>query len=242
MASLTEKTKAETASNASIEDHHSPLSSMTSMTRLNDNFSNLLKMEHYHDNNSDRKDSMDTQLFHLDHQNLPKEEEHMKMLASMGNGDLSEMNHLVGLHTNPVHRGNYHMNYFDASLSEMSPDQMLGDGPEAVSHMFFPREFESFNDMVSALQTRPFSNDNFFHDPSVFLCPRTFNTHQMIDDKAHKIENVMDYDDHGENSGNCTLKSFMDTQNLFREALSKASFISYNGNPTGYRKDSFDLF
>jgi hypothetical protein len=240
-ASLTEKTKAETASNASIEDHHSPLSTMTSMTRLNDNFTNLLKMDNHYDHISDRKDSIDTTLFQLDHQNLPKDEEqHMKVLASMGNGDLSEMNHMIGLQANPLHRGNY---YYDASFSEMSTDQMIGDGPDHVSnHMFFPKEFDSFNDMVSALQTRPFNNDNFFYDPGVFLCPRTFNTHPMIEDKTHKLENVMDYDDHGENAGSYTLKGFMDSQNLFREALNKASFISYSGNPAGYIKDSFDLF
>jgi hypothetical protein len=238
LASLTEKTKADTASNVSIEEHHSPLSSMTSMTRLNDNFSNLLKMDHHYDTISDRRDSIDTTLFQLDHQNLPKDEEHMKVLVSMGNGELQDMNHMIGLQANPIHRGNY---YYDPSLSEMGTDQMLGDGPDHVSHMFFPKEFDSFNDMVNALQTRPFNNDNFFYDPNVFLCPRQY-AHPMIEDKTHRLENVMDYDDHGENAGNYTLKGFMDNQNLFREALSKASFISYSGNPTGYIKDSFDLF
>jgi molybdenum-dependent DNA-binding transcriptional regulator ModE len=131
---------------------------------------------------------------------------------------------------------NFHsMNFSDIAFPDFN--HMPGDAHDFQNYRRLSRDFDSFNDMVSALHGKPGQHEEHLHDPSIFLGPKS---HVHGDDKHGKTDNVMDFDDHGEATGNCPLRSFMDTQRMFRNALRKASFLSYGSN-TGFRKGSFDL-
>lgn len=129
---------------------------------------------------------------------------------------------------------NYHHNYNDNFLHE----PMGGDFHNFSNTMHYPSEFDLFNDTISSFK-RKLSIDDFFHDPNGSLGNKEFNTPNHADDKHFKFDNATHHDTHGENA-NCPLKSFMDTQNLLRQALRKASFASNNGSYAGYRRGSFD--
>jgi len=137
------------------------------------------------------------------------------------------------------------MNYNDqlAHHHEVGRNYMLTEGLEHGNYgmQTYGREFDSFNDMVSALHHRPAQVDEFFSDPSAFLHQRELNTHHM-EDRFLKNEHT-EFVDHGENAHNYQLKSFMDTQSMFRDALKRGTHVSYsNSNNSGFRKGSIDLF
>jgi len=127
---------------------------------------------------------------------------------------------------------NFHMSYFDAPLCETGVDHhqlqqqpnQAGEGHEYTNYMFPQGGFDPFGEMMNSMQ----------HNNGAFLYPKGFNVVNPLEDK--KGEHMMSYEDGGD------LRGFMDAQNGFRQALRKASFFSYGGNSTGYRKDSMDLF
>jgi len=145
---------------------------------------------------------------------------------------------------------NYYANYNDAMVpqqhhQEVGRNYMLTEGLEHHGNygMPYPREYDSFNDMVSSMHHRPPQVDEFFNDPSTaFLHQREMNAHHHMEDRFFKPEHGADYHEHPESSYN-PLKSFMDTQSVFRDALRKANNVSYsNSNNTTFRKSSIDLF
>jgi len=118
----------------------------------------------------------------------------------------------------------------------------MGDGHEWPNYMLFPKDIDSFNDMVHSLHGKGFNNDDLQYNSPRFQFPQGFNMCNATEEKTGKPENAMVFEDPAELFATCPLKSFMDTQNLFREALRKASFFSHGGNSTGIRKDSIDFF
>jgi molybdenum-dependent DNA-binding transcriptional regulator ModE len=148
--------------------------------------------------------------------------------------------HFMNSRKNSMHQFKLFDNFHPMNFSDMHfPDfnHMPSDAHDFQNYRRLSRDFDSFNDMVSALHGKPGQHEEHLHDPNMFLGPKS---HVHGDDKHGKTENVMDFDDHGEATGNCPLRSFMDTQRMFRNALRKASFLSYGSN-TGFRKGSFDL-
>jgi len=104
---------------------------------------------------------------------------------------------------------------------------------EVPNYMNFYNEFDSSNDMAP-WNLRKFSlSEDFCQDPSALLNIKGFN----LDDKLYKFDIGTGFDEHKD-----PLKSFMDTQNLFRSALRKASIASFSGSIPGFRKNSMDLF
>jgi len=136
---------------------------------------------------------------------------------------------------------NFHMNYFETPLAEAGADHPLAEGHKYTNYMFTPREFDPFHEMMPSMQGRHFQMDGIHQNPSAFLYPKTFNFSNGHEDKTMKVEHMTNYEDNAENP-HCPMPNFMDSENLFRQALRKASFFSYGGNSTGYRKDSMDLF
>jgi len=142
---------------------------------------------------------------------------------------------------------NYYMNYNDSMTHhhpEVNRNYMLTEGMEHQGHygMHYPREYESYD--MSNLHHRPTHAEEYFSDPTAaFLHQREVNAHHHhhpMEDRFLKPEHG-EYD-HAENAFN-PLKSFMDTQSVFRDALRKANNVSYsNSNNTGFRKSSIDLF
>jgi molybdenum-dependent DNA-binding transcriptional regulator ModE len=157
-----------------------------------------------------------------------------------GHADMHFMNSRNASRKNSMHQfklfDNFHaMNFSDIAFPDFN--HMPGDSHDFMNYRRLSRDFDSFNDMVSALHGKNGQHEEHQHDPSAFLGQKS---HVHGDDKHGKVENMMDFEDHGEPTGNCPLRSFMDTQRMFRNALRKASFLSYGSN-TGYRKGSFDL-
>jgi len=137
---------------------------------------------------------------------------------------------------------NFYTNYFDAPIHEHGVDHMLGEHPEGMNFIHPSREFDPFSDMVvTSLHNRSTRSDSFSFNPN-FMVSRGFNMQNALGDKTNKIENGAEYDYNGEFPSACPLKSFMDTQNLFREALRKASLVSHNDDNIGCRKGSIDFF
>jgi len=216
---------------------------MKSVKDLNANYNNLMKLQHT-ENNGDIKASIEAP-------RPNKEEDSTKrMLTVMDHVDttaLNYTNHVEGIHSNRMayreetprqKEGklfeNFFMNYSDPQTNDTAYGHTYAEGPECTNYMYFPREFDSFNDMVTSLQGNQHHVEDFYS--------RGFNIPNRMEDKHIKMEHGTHYEESGESYLNCPLKSFMDTQSMFREALRKTSFFSYNGNSTGVRKSSMDFF
>jgi len=138
-----------------------------------------------------------------------------------------------------LHMAHQGMNYPEFHFPEAG--DLQANEIDYPSNMHLVGEFDPFSDMMSALQPRMPKNEEAFHDSGAFFYPRGFNAVYNFDEKMGKAENGVSYEDNTENAGNCTLKSFMDTQKLFQEAMQKSTFWNRNGNQ-GFRKSSFDMF
>jgi len=125
-------------------------------------------------------------------------------------------------------------NSTDYNFSGAGTGQMFTE-VEHSNFNYFSNEFDSFNDIMTTFQSRTNYNEDFFQDPSSFLCLKEFNTSHAMEDKHN---NKMELDFSGEN----TMKNFMDNQNYYINPLRKSSFVSYSGSASQYRKNSFDLF
>jgi len=126
----------------------------------------------------------------------------------------------------------HHNNFFDRPLSETGVDHMLGDVPSYNNYTFFPREFDTFGEIVSSYPNKTYHNEEFYQDPNPFMNSRNFGMPHDNDEDFR----VVDYE-------NNTLQSFMDTQSLLREALTKDTLgYNTNNNNNKGRKDSIDLF
>jgi len=217
---------------------------------LNDNSSTLKPTKHeYHaQNDSHGKIDSETHGAHLFYQSHHKGDEHGH---NKDHYETNYMGNLEGSHAN-MHKAKFfdgfHMSYFDAPLSETGVDHhqqqqhhhYLADGPEYTNYMFVQKEFDPFSEMLNSVESKHFHLDDNHHNTNAFLYPKGFNhVANPLDDKAGKTDTIINYEEGGDN---CPLRGFMDSQNLFRQALRKASFFSYGGNSTGYRKDSMDLF
>jgi len=239
LAPLAERKKFQTDNNQYDEE----VSPMKANKELNSNYANLMKMEH-HGNNGNIKASVEAP------KPIKEEDSTRRMLSVMTHHETPETNytgHVEGMHPNHmVYREetpkqkegklfeNFFMNYSDAHVNETGFGQTYTQGPECTNYMYFPREYDSFNDMVTSLQ----GNSAHVED----LYSRGLNMPIGTDDRHIKMEHGANYEESGENYLNCPLKGFMDTQGMFREALRKSSFFSYNGNSTGLRKSSMDFF
>jgi len=141
-------------------------------------------------------------------------------------------NHADGTHMQKEGKlfDNFFMNYSDPHSHDTGYGHTYTEGPECTNYMYLPREFDSFNDVMHGNQS---------HVEDIYS--RGFHMPSGTEDKHIKLEHGMHFEDSGDNYLNCPLKSFMDTQTMFRDALRKASFFSYNGN-SGLRKSSMDFF
>jgi len=139
----------------------------------------------------------------------------------------------------------FHMNYYDAPLQGTGdhhqnhhPHHSMGDGTEYTNYMFVPKDFDPFSEMLNS--GKHFHLDDNHHNVNAFLYPKGFNVTNPLDEKTGKQENIINYEEGGDHY---PLRGFMDSQNMFRQALRKASFFSMGGNSNGYnRKGSMDLF
>jgi len=148
--------------------------------------------------------------------------------------DSSEVN-IMGSLDHVHHKASFHGNYM-SSLSEAG-DHLTGDRHDISSHLYGSRDhFDPFNDLLHSMQNKSHLNDDLYHGTNSFAFPSVFGHSNTFDDKNNG------FDDFHDSFAHCPLKSFMDTQNLFREALRKASFFSNSGNTSGLRKDSIDFF
>jgi len=228
-----EKAKSQLNQNASFNTESVPLSCIQG---LNDNSSTLKSTKHeYHtENDSHGKIGVESHEAHLFHPFHHKSEEHGD---NKGYCEANHMGNFEGSHANMQKAkffDGFHMNYFDAPLTETGVDHhqqqhhhhFLADGSEYTNYMFVPKEFDHFH-----------LDDS--HHNNAFFYPKGFNVTNPLDDKIGKTEATTNHEEGGDN---CPLRGFMDSQNLYRQALRKASFFSYGGNSTGYRKDSMDLF
>jgi hypothetical protein len=134
---------------------------------------------------------------------------------------------------------NFQMTFNDMGFPDFS--HVLGDNHDFVSYRRFSQDFSSLNDMIHASIPKSGQNTEHFHDPNVFFNSKSHPAQSGEEHKIGKVENLLDYDEHGDNSGNGQLKGFMDSQRMFRNNLRKASFLSFGSN-SGFRKGSFDLF
>jgi len=207
---LAERKKFQTDNNQYNEEE----SPMKSTKELNTNYNSLMK------NEIDIKASIEAP--------KPIKEETTAMTYT---------NHTEGMPSNRMaySQDNFFMNYSDPHPTETGYGHTYTEGPECTTnYMYFPREFDSFNDMATSMH----GNSSHIED----IYSRGFHMPSGTEDKHIKLEHGMHYEDSGENYLNCPLKSFMDTQNMFRDAMRKASFFSYNGNSSGLRKSSMDFF
>lgn len=116
---------------------------------------------------------------------------------------------------------NFHMSYYDAPpAGETGGDQHHNQHYQQQQPYQAGEGSEYTSYLFGQRDFDPFSemmNSMHQHNTGALLYPKGFNM-------------VNPMDDH------------MDSQNMFRQALRKASFFSMGGNSTGYRKDSMDLF
>jgi len=140
--------------------------------------------------------------------------------------------------TVPMRKGSEFLaqNYDDGKPTTYSYDSYSsmigGDVPQHTNFMFFPQN-ESFQEMSSG-----FHNNDFAFDTNSFLFTKTADLHFLMDDKMQKMDGGVFEENNGYDMG--TLKNYMDTQNVYRTAIRKASFFSSTSN--GCRKSSFDMY
>jgi len=175
-------------------------------------------------NNSNKSEEITGKLFGNDH------EEH----------NFGGMNSRAGSRKGSMHQfkmfDNFQMTFNDMGFPDFS--HMMGDNLDFVSYRRFSQDFNSLNDVA---HPKAGQNTEHFHDPNTYFASKGHQNQTGEEHKNGKVENLMDFDDHGDNTGNGQLKGFMDPQRLFRNTLRKASFLSFGSN-SGYRKGSFDLF
>jgi len=164
-----------------------------------------------------------------------------KILPEGSHGDHAEMNNMGNMDN--AHHFTTRTKRFDSFQAFMGahfPENGTDHHHMGDSHHMFT---DPFSDMMHPLHhNKNHTHDDIYHNTNYFF-PQGFGPSGALEDKTGKVENGMNFDDfHFGGFADCPLKSFMDTQNLFREALRKASFFSQGGNTTGIRKDSIDFF
>jgi hypothetical protein len=182
-------------------------------------------------NNSNNPEEINNKLFGNDHDNT---QEH-----SFPGG----INSRAGSRKGSMHQfkmfDNFQMTFNDMGFPDFG--HIMGDNLDFVNYRRFSQDFNSLNDMAHPSLPKAGQNNEHFHDPNTYFSSKGHQNHTGEEQKNGKVENLLDYEDHGDNSGNGGLKGFMDSQRLFRNTLRKASFLSFGSN-SGYRKGSFDLF
>jgi len=160
----------------------------------------------------------------------------MSMMSLMDHEHMNEMDHFNSAESflrTPRPKSSYARKHSGFNFLDAGTEHN-GDN----NHMNFSNEFNSFNDLMSAFQSKPFPTGEAYHEPSAFLNPRGFTPVYPRKDSVGRGENIFTFEENGDNS---QLRSYLDTQNLLHRAFRKASMMSYNGNPS-YRKNSFDMF
>jgi len=232
LSSITEQTKCETMSNQCSEDN-SPLGSVTG---LNDNFMNLL--------------TVGSQENQYEKESRFKIQNEAPFIGNVRKGSTKENEQVIGQPIDNYYGTGYRMTAQGATFKQQPFDNMFrkhsdhhfseAEAPEVPSYINFSNEFDAFND-TPAWNIRKFSqSEDFCQDPNSFSNFKAFNS--SYEDKPQKFDFGMDFEEYREDNSNCPLKSFMDTQNLFRQALRKASIVSYSGSASGLRKSSIDFF
>jgi len=120
---------------------------------------------------------------------------------------------------------NFYMNY---SNSPLSSERLMKDGScKSTGNNRLNKEFDSFSDMISALQQKRSSEEvkEEIHIPK----PLRFNTAQKLQEHIEaKIQSEDDLDWKGtiENAALDTFRTVVDAQLLLCDALKKASFLN----------------
>ena len=119
---------------------------------------------------------------------------------------------------------NFYMNYSNSPLS--GGMALRGDNTDSSSGKYagsFPREFDSFSEMITALQNHPRQAEDV-----VVPHPVRFNTAQMLQDKIDSklTEDDVNWNGAIENAAIDTYKSFVDAQFLLNDAVKKASYLN----------------
>jgi len=119
---------------------------------------------------------------------------------------------------------NFYMNYSNSPLSGGRAN-MFKDCSDSSSRRRFPKEFDSFSDMVNAIQNQPRNIDEGIHRSKNFGFSPAKLFNNKIEAKLMK-EDGMAWNETIENVAIDTFKSFVDAQCLYRDALQKASVFS----------------
>jgi len=144
------------------------------------------------------------------------------------------------------HHMNYHNDHklFDNFFTTYPEQQHYNntvryDGQEDNYHNYYPKEFDSFNEMMDTLQNKTTRYDAY-QDSNSFLCSREVNTSHLFEERSRKSATEGHSDNTCENPLNFAFKSFMEAQNMFRDTLRESPFRN-NENSFRYRKDSVDF-
>jgi len=208
--------------------------SLVSLNGLNDNFMNLLRMDSHNPQQEGESSIRSQSLPPSSGQESRKSSFKEPSTKPAAEGESQTTNKADQKDEPAKHKIRIFSDLFDNNTETNVHDVKV---PEVPNYMTFFNEFDSVGDMP-AWNIRKFSlSEDFCQDPSAFLNARALNS---IEDKLHKFEIGKEGEEH-KGDPNCPLKSFMDTQNLFRQALRKASIASYSGS-AGFRKNSVDWF
>jgi hypothetical protein len=112
---------------------------------------------------------------------------------------------------------NFYLNYSNSPLSGGAVN-IFRDLSDSSSHRQFPTEFDSFSEMVSALQNHPGSinkstGDLYIQNSLAFNSPRF---------PLHRIDGSMQNEDNAVNM----IRGFIETQQLLSDTIQTASYIN----------------
>jgi len=191
--------------------------------------------EHHYEENTEVKPLGEVSLSNNTHQPMQKQDDKKPSQAQVGY-DIERMNQMEAIAAHNASRtmpkedtltvrpkmfDHFHMNYFEGNPFETRTNHGL-EAPEFTNYTHYPREMESFSDMISTWQNRSGQQDEHRHGT---------DTHATTDHTGGDMLGM-------------PFMNFLETQRFFqRAAVRKASFVSYGGSSTGFRrKESFDLF
>jgi len=115
----------------------------------------------------------------------------------------------------------------------MKVENMFPAMPQYQNFSLFSNDTDSYNDIETKWHTKSSLPEDLGNDPNAFLYMKG------VDERIGRFENDMVFQDY--NDRNCPLKTFLDSQHFYKEALKTGSNMMYNDGPT-VRKSSIDFF
>jgi len=246
-----DRTKSEPVTTTNFNEKNNQVSPRHALA---DNSLPMMKAKSYEPNyeaHFENKTSIDTSMPHHNYQGLQKNEDpFVTMFSAPENHGAYEPHHIDSMDNLDGNRhftykpklfANFFTGHFDAPLGDMGSDHLFR-GSHDYGHYSYPREFDSFNDMMTSFQFAPSHQEEYFPDPNNFLHQRGPSMANPLEDKTNKVSNGMDYEDFGESSLHSPLKNFLDTQKLLQQVIGKTSTLDYSNNAAAFRRGSMDFY